>query len=157
MSATILQDNGLTEMPIPRSSNSHFSHSLKTLCQVLQRVLLQMAPSTRNYRVRGLKVAIITVASIFLLTTLLPKSVDSVQSSHNNESSDDLFLQSKMVLGSRPPGCQNKCLNCRPCIATLVIPVHKTKRFSLSSHGEESDSYYLLSWKCRCGNKLFQP
>ncbi|KAM1060585.1 hypothetical protein TB1_024486 [Malus domestica] len=116
-----------------------------------------MAPSTRNYRVRGLKVAIITVASIFLLTTLLPKSVDSVQSSHNNQSSDDLFLQSKMVLGSRPPGCQNKCLNCRPCIATLVIPVHKTKRFSLSSHGEESDSYYLLSWKCRCGNKLFQP
>ncbi|PQQ10334.1 EPIDERMAL PATTERNING FACTOR-like protein 8 [Prunus yedoensis var. nudiflora] len=116
-----------------------------------------MAPASRSYHVHGLKVAIITVASIFLLTILLPNTVDSLHSSNNSESDDDEFRQSKMVLGSRPPGCQNKCLNCRPCIATLVIPVHKTKRFSLSSHGEEDDSYYLLSWKCRCGNKLFQP
>ncbi|KAB1219856.1 EPIDERMAL PATTERNING FACTOR-like protein 8 [Morella rubra] len=60
------------------------------------------------------------------------------------------------VLGSKPPGCVNRCLNCRPCIATLVIPSHQMKEFSASSCGED-DSYYLLSWKCRCGNKLFQP
>ncbi|GFQ04599.1 epidermal patterning factor-like protein 8 [Phtheirospermum japonicum] len=58
-----------------------------------------------------------------------------------------------MILGSRPPGCVNKCLNCRPCKATLVIPPHKS-----SSHDrEDDDTYYLLSWKCRCGNKLYQP
>ncbi|XP_062154197.1 EPIDERMAL PATTERNING FACTOR-like protein 8 [Alnus glutinosa] len=67
--------------------------------------------------------------------------------------------QREMVLGSKPPGCENKCLNCRPCIATLVIPSHqKTKAFmSTSSSRGEDDRYYLLSWKCRCGNKLYQP
>ncbi|KAK0570465.1 hypothetical protein LWI29_001567 [Acer saccharum] len=60
----------------------------------------------------------------------------------------------KMVLGSRPPQCVNKCLNCRPCVATLVVPSHpKNHRFKT----QEDENYYLLSWKCRCGNKLFQP
>jgi len=63
--------------------------------------------------------------------------------------------QSEMVLGSKPPGCVNKCLNCRPCMATLVIP-HERNGFSAKTRGED-DSYYLLSWKCRCGNKLYQP
>ncbi|KAK3210930.1 hypothetical protein Dsin_015636 [Dipteronia sinensis] len=66
--------------------------------------------------------------------------------------------QVKMVLGSRPPQCVNKCLNCRPCVATLVVPSHPKNRFkaSISSH-QEDENYYLLAWKCRCGNKLFQP
>lgn len=63
--------------------------------------------------------------------------------------------QREMVLGSKPPGCVNKCLNCRPCMATLVIP-HQRNGFSAKTRGED-DSYYLLSWKCRCGNKLYQP
>ena len=69
-------------------------------------------------------------------------------------------LEEKMVIGSRPPGCQNKCMNCRPCMAAAVVPVHrmKGKAFqSFSSSREEEDSYYLLSWKCRCGNKIYQP
>ncbi|KAH9622533.1 hypothetical protein KSS87_014602 [Heliosperma pusillum] len=56
----------------------------------------------------------------------------------------------RMVIGSRPPRCTNRCMNCRPCMAVLVIPPHR-----LSPHEEEN--YYLLSWKCRCHNKLFQP
>ncbi|KAF8400636.1 hypothetical protein HHK36_013935 [Tetracentron sinense] len=64
--------------------------------------------------------------------------------------------QRKLVLGSRPPRCINKCLSCSPCMATLVIPPHQSRGFKVSSH-EEDDSYYLLSWKCRCGDKLFQP
>ncbi|XP_071715475.1 EPIDERMAL PATTERNING FACTOR-like protein 8 [Rutidosis leptorrhynchoides] len=65
--------------------------------------------------------------------------------------------QSKKILGSRPPGCVNKCSNCNPCRATLVIPPHhKTMDRYQSSHGDE-DCYYLLSWKCKCGDKLFQP
>ncbi|CAI9779956.1 unnamed protein product [Fraxinus pennsylvanica] len=62
----------------------------------------------------------------------------------------------KMVLGSRPPGCVNKCMNCRPCEATVVIPPHRKKVFEkLSNRGD--DTYYLLAWKCRCGDKLYQP
>ena len=65
--------------------------------------------------------------------------------------------QREMAVGSRPPECVNKCFSCRPCMATLVIPTHQMKRLQAKSRGEDSDSYYLLSWKCRCGNKLFQP
>ena len=65
---------------------------------------------------------------------------------------------SKKVIGSRPPACVNKCHKCRPCMATLVVPHNKKKGFSLKvvSPGED-DPYYLLSWKCTCGHKLFQP
>ncbi|KAF2299668.1 hypothetical protein GH714_002292 [Hevea brasiliensis] len=65
-----------------------------------------------------------------------------------------------MVLGSKPPGCVNKCFSCKPCMATLVVPSHqKDPTFKALSHGDDDDSgrYYLLSWKCRCGEKLFQP
>ncbi|KAI9161892.1 hypothetical protein LWI28_021794 [Acer negundo] len=37
-----------------------------------------------------------------------------------------------MVLGSKPPGCVNKCLNCRPCTATLVIPSNHDKKKTTS-------------------------
>nr|GMC93977.1 EPIDERMAL PATTERNING FACTOR-like protein 8 [Ipomoea batatas] len=50
----------------------------------------------------------------------------------------------------------------RPCVAALVIPPHDDKNgfrrpSSSSSSGAGDESYYLLSWKCRCGNKYFQP
>ncbi|EXB67299.1 hypothetical protein L484_025781 [Morus notabilis] len=117
-----------------------------------------MAPSTRTFPQR-LKVAhvllLITVVFIFSLTILPSKPVLGFDqySSRKWESTEE---KRKMVLGSRPPGCVNKCMNCRPCRATLVIPSHQKRSFEISSHGED-DSYYLLSWKCRCGNKLFQP
>jgi len=59
-------------------------------------------------------------------------------------------------IGSKPPDCGNKCMNCRPCTATLVVPNHKRKGFMASSPSKD-DSYYLLSWKCRCGDKFFPP
>ncbi|KZV56055.1 EPIDERMAL PATTERNING FACTOR-like protein 2 [Dorcoceras hygrometricum] len=68
----------------------------------------------------------------------------------------------KMILGSRPPACSvEKCMNCRPCEATLVIPPHRNNdnknRNMERTYRREDDSYYLLSWKCRCGNKFYQP
>ncbi|MCL7033210.1 hypothetical protein MKW94_006190, partial [Papaver nudicaule] len=75
-----------------------------------------------------------------------------------------------MILGSRPPQCVNKCFSCSPCTAALVIiPPHQreTKSVrtnlmasspaSLVSKQDDDGSYYLLSWKCRCGNKIYPP
>ncbi|MCL7035160.1 hypothetical protein MKW94_003257 [Papaver nudicaule] len=74
-----------------------------------------------------------------------------------------------MILGSRPPQCVNKCFSCRPCTAALVISPHnrETKSVrtnlmasspaSLVSKQDDDGTYYLLSWKCRCGNKTYQP
>jgi len=69
---------------------------------------------------------------------------------------NDSLEDRKMVIGSKPPACLNKCMNCRPCIATLVVS-QKRKSYRVSSRGDDDDTYYLLAWKCRCGNKVFQP
>lgn len=63
--------------------------------------------------------------------------------------------QMKLVLGSTPPRCVNKCLSCKPCSAALVTSPHHRKEFQASFQRDES--YYLLSWKCKCKDKYFQP
>ncbi|KAK7264920.1 hypothetical protein RJT34_32533 [Clitoria ternatea] len=67
--------------------------------------------------------------------------------------------QKKLVLGSRPPRCVNKCLSCRPCMAALVItPHHRVGHIHKAiTTAQRDEGYYLLSWKCKCGNKFFQP
>ncbi|KAJ7951899.1 putative Epidermal patterning factor-like protein [Quillaja saponaria] len=112
-----------------------------------------MAPSSRtSYSLHELTVSV-TVAFIIFLPFLPTKSGGSLLLVNRTASLEE----SKMVLGSKPPACVNKCLNCRPCMVTLVIPTHQKKGFAASSSHREEDSYYLLSWKCRCGNRLFQP
>ncbi|KAM3269041.1 EPIDERMAL PATTERNING FACTOR-like protein 8 [Capsicum chacoense] len=69
----------------------------------------------------------------------------------------------RMAIGSKPPACVNKCMSCHPCKATLVIsPGQKNKGGRPNSNTDPSrrqadDTYYLLSWKCRCRDQLFQP
>ncbi|XVE98336.1 hypothetical protein REPUB_Repub03eG0097500 [Reevesia pubescens] len=97
-----------------------------------------------------LKIAVLNVMLIFYLTFSSSKSVGSVSITANDSSK-----QVKMVLGSRPPKCVNKCFSCRPCMAVLVAsPHHRTGRSS-SYQGDES--YYLLAWKCKFGDKFFHP
>ncbi|KAK4772655.1 hypothetical protein SAY86_014527 [Trapa natans] len=79
-----------------------------------------------------------------------------------------------MAMGSRPPNCINKCSSCRPCVPTLVA----TGRHGTSSLGkdggnssgvftagqriggreeEDDQRYYLLTWRCRCRDKIYDP
>ncbi|KAF8026733.1 hypothetical protein BT93_F3263 [Corymbia citriodora subsp. variegata] len=88
--------------------------------------------------------------------------------------SGESLKQGEMVLGSRPPDCVDRCLGCAPCVPTLVIPGYQKKHFGTSSRedhihnfqtegfrtsssGEDGNGYYLLSWRCRCGDKIFHP
>ncbi|KAI6689946.1 hypothetical protein NL676_026774 [Syzygium grande] len=82
----------------------------------------------------------------------------------------------EMILGSRPPDCVDRCFGCIPCAPALVVPGYQKKHFTTSSSEDHShnfqtewsrtsssdddkddDSYYLLSWRCRCGDKIFHP
>ncbi|GMP34775.1 hypothetical protein CsSME_00007506 [Camellia sinensis var. sinensis] len=113
-----------------------------------------MALSAKKYP-HGLKIAV-TVILMSSLSFLPSKSVGTQLSSDSKNQ-----RQRKMVLGSRPPVCENKCMSCRPCMATLVIPPpqdnKKSFKESSSSSHREDDYYYLLSWKCKCGDTLYQP
>nr|XP_043618491.1 EPIDERMAL PATTERNING FACTOR-like protein 8 [Erigeron canadensis] len=106
-----------------------------------------MAPA-RTYLLLSFRV-VVTAALILIFSTVVSHSIPGYDG-------DQGVRQNKRVIGSRPPGCVNKCVNCRPCQATLVIPPHpKMINYRAQSHWE--DNYYLLSWKCKCGDKLFQP
>ncbi|KAD2806164.1 hypothetical protein R6Q59_028844 [Mikania micrantha] len=100
---------------------------------------------------RGLK-------TVFTAILLLSLTVSHSISGYGDEGVVSV-RQNKKILGSRPPRCVNRCVNCSPCEATLVIPAHpnsiKSIDYRHQSHWE--DNYYLLSWKCKCGDKLFQP
>ncbi|XP_021277408.1 EPIDERMAL PATTERNING FACTOR-like protein 8 [Herrania umbratica] len=105
--------------------------------------------SFRNHPVE-LKIAV-SVMLIFYLTFSPSKSVGSVSVTATHRSKQVM----KMVLGSRPPKCVNRCFSCRPCMAALVASPHHRNGRSSSYQGDES--YYLLAWKCKCGDKFFQP
>nr|XP_016462221.1 PREDICTED: uncharacterized protein LOC107785430 [Nicotiana tabacum] len=59
-----------------------------------------------------------------------------------------LPITDAVKVGSKQPKCEGKCLNCTPCTPTLIAPIHQAK---------QDYGYYLLAWKCKCGNKLFHP
>ncbi|KAI9192470.1 hypothetical protein LWI28_023306 [Acer negundo] len=128
-----------------------------------------MASSSSNYQSGGLPVAMILIIMLLLISLIPSKTVGLGFPSYkkDRECTSVQLKEKEKVVGSRPPGCSNKCLTCRPCMATLVIQPHQWKWnnifkrfFKTTSHDDEEagdSSYYLLSWKCKCNNKLFQP
>ncbi|XP_023531007.1 EPIDERMAL PATTERNING FACTOR-like protein 1 isoform X2 [Cucurbita pepo subsp. pepo] len=99
--------------------------------------------------------------SLFLILPLI-FSLSVFHPTSGNEDSK----QKELAIGSRPPKCFNKCLNCKPCVAALVISQrHKgddSNNGGVVSNLEaaqvpKDDAYYLLSWKCKCKDKYFQP
>ncbi|KAF8411439.1 hypothetical protein HHK36_003988 [Tetracentron sinense] len=81
-----------------------------------------------------------------------------------------LLMEDKTRLGSAPPSCHNKCNQCHPCMAVQVptLPIRDRVEPGLgrtipldlesspSTTGEYSN-YKPLGWKCRCGDRLFNP
>ncbi|KAL9326213.1 hypothetical protein ACSQ67_006858 [Phaseolus vulgaris] len=100
----------------------------------------------------GLKTFVTLILIISL--TLFPSNSVGSDSTKDGKG----LKQKKLVLGSRPPKCVNKCLSCKPCMAALVIsPHHRVSHIHKATTAQRDEGYYLLSWKCKCGNKFFQP
>ncbi|XP_042484065.1 EPIDERMAL PATTERNING FACTOR-like protein 8 [Macadamia integrifolia] len=98
---------------------------------------------------------VLRVAVIFLIFFLTLPPYEPVGLSFSDY--DEKVKERKQVLGSKPPGCVGKCFSCKPCMAALVIPPHQRQGERVIPSHEEDDRYYLLSWKCTCGDKFFQP
>ncbi|XP_043713719.1 EPIDERMAL PATTERNING FACTOR-like protein 2 [Telopea speciosissima] len=71
-------------------------------------------------------------------------------------------------IGSRPPKCEKKCSSCGHCEAVQVPAVpqqrssinsrHSSKVSTIAySRGEDNSNYKPMSWKCKCGDIIFNP
>ncbi|XP_043711432.1 EPIDERMAL PATTERNING FACTOR-like protein 2 [Telopea speciosissima] len=73
----------------------------------------------------------------------------------------------RSLIGSRPPTCEGKCSSCGHCEAIQVpaIPkqrngnsTHSSKVSTIAySRSEDNSNYKPMSWKCKCGDMIFNP
>ncbi|KAI3437133.1 Epidermal patterning factor-like protein [Psidium guajava] len=88
-----------------------------------------------------------------------------------------LTKRMRSLIGSRPPMCERKCSSCGHCEAVQVpfVPqqVRSPRRVrSVRSHiasastrvgaayyarGDDISNYKPMTWKCKCGDTLFNP
>ncbi|KAK8517436.1 hypothetical protein V6N13_127615 [Hibiscus sabdariffa] len=70
-------------------------------------------------------------------------------------------------IGSRPPRCERRCSSCGHCEA-IKVPVDPQLRngnkniaaFNFDAayaRGVDNSNYKPMSWKCKCGNFIFNP
>ncbi|KAK8678055.1 hypothetical protein V6N13_143568 [Hibiscus sabdariffa] len=74
----------------------------------------------------------------------------------------------RSLIGSRPPRCERRCSSCPHCEA-IQVPVttlsksRRTRQFSAAlfsisySRGDDISNYKPMSWKCKCGNLIYNP
>ncbi|XP_008237007.1 PREDICTED: EPIDERMAL PATTERNING FACTOR-like protein 2 [Prunus mume] len=71
-------------------------------------------------------------------------------------------------IGSRPPRCERRCSSCGHCEAIQVPANPQVKSGNKNSSSvastiayargdENSSNYKPMSWKCKCGNSIFNP
>ncbi|KAK8693141.1 hypothetical protein V6N13_070735 [Hibiscus sabdariffa] len=94
-----------------------------------------------------------------------PTSAISFSKTVNEEKATVLRGQ----IGSRPPRCERRCSSCGHCEA-IQVPTnpqvrHGNQQSSTSisdvalarKGGDGNSNYKPLSWKCKCGNFIFNP
>ncbi|KAI4327299.1 hypothetical protein L6164_019776 [Bauhinia variegata] len=69
-------------------------------------------------------------------------------------------------IGSRPPRCERRCHSCGHCEA-IQVPTNpqlqngksNSSTFSTIEYarGDDTSNYKPMSWKCKCGNLIFNP
>ncbi|EEF30386.1 EPIDERMAL PATTERNING FACTOR-like protein 2 [Ricinus communis] len=71
-------------------------------------------------------------------------------------------------IGSRPPRCEKRCSTCGHCEA-IQVPTnpqinHGNRNYSSSTfsnvayaRGDDASNYKPMSWKCKCGDLIFNP
>ncbi|CAI9766887.1 unnamed protein product [Fraxinus pennsylvanica] len=60
-------------------------------------------------------------------------------------------------IGSRPPQCEKRCSSCAHCEA-IQVPTNSTTISGIAyNRGDDPPNYKSMSWKCKCGNQIFNP
>ncbi|XP_054808072.1 EPIDERMAL PATTERNING FACTOR-like protein 2 isoform X1 [Prosopis cineraria] len=79
--------------------------------------------------------------------------------------SEDDATSVRARIGSRPPKCEGRCSWCGHCEA-IQVPTNpqvqkEEMNTAISAYGRGDESttsnYKPMSWKCKCGNLIFNP
>ncbi|RDX87224.1 EPIDERMAL PATTERNING FACTOR-like protein 2 [Mucuna pruriens] len=81
---------------------------------------------------------------------------------HQTVSEDKTILRPR--IGSRPPKCERRCRSCGHCEA-IQVPTNpqaqngkkNSSKFSTIAYASSGSNYKPMSWKCKCGNLIFNP
>ncbi|XP_010437182.1 PREDICTED: EPIDERMAL PATTERNING FACTOR-like protein 2 isoform X2 [Camelina sativa] len=100
-----------------------------------------------------------------------PNSVDITK--REGVQDEKMMMMMRGLIGSRPPRCERvRCRSCGHCEAIQVPTNPQTKLhspFTSSSssssemihldytRGDDSTNYKPMSWKCKCGNSIYNP
>ncbi|OIV94043.1 hypothetical protein TanjilG_14290 [Lupinus angustifolius] len=83
---------------------------------------------------------------------------------HQNVGEKKTMLRAQ--IGSRPPRCERRCRTCGHCEAIQVPTNPQTQNGKINSSkvstiayakGNDNSNYKPMSWKCKCGNYIFNP
>lgn len=75
-----------------------------------------------------------------------------------------VMVRMRSMIGSRPPRCAERCKSCGRCVA-IQVPIVGTKKAETRGHfygtaysrGDDISNYKPMSWKCKCGDLIFNP
>ncbi|KAK4434285.1 EPIDERMAL PATTERNING FACTOR-like protein 2 [Sesamum alatum] len=72
-------------------------------------------------------------------------------------------VKMRLMIGSRPPRCEERCKSCGQCEA-VQVPIAPTSKKTTHFHaniaysrGDDISSYKPMCWKCKCGDFFFNP
>ncbi|PIN05743.1 hypothetical protein CDL12_19061 [Handroanthus impetiginosus] len=84
----------------------------------------------------------------------------------NLKKEEEMAVKTRVLIGSRPPRCDQRCSNCGHCEA-VQVPITPTIKFLQPeiysapriaySRGDGISNYKPMCWKCKCGDFIFNP
>ncbi|XP_042029740.1 EPIDERMAL PATTERNING FACTOR-like protein 2 [Salvia splendens] len=84
---------------------------------------------------------------ILLISTF---NVQGRKVAHNNSQVKEEKTMWRSQIGSRPPRCERQCSTCTRCEAIQVPTI-------AAARDQGNSNYKPMSWKCKCGNLIFNP
>ncbi|GAB2269565.1 hypothetical protein Dimus_004485 [Dionaea muscipula] len=100
-------------------------------------------------------------------------TVDAVKGLKRDIGEKNGMERSLSLIGSRPPRCKTRCSNCGHCEA-IQVPIAPQQRLKPAdgggnhplqnstpmaeySRGNDMSNYKPMSWRCKCGDFIFNP
>ncbi|XP_073274912.1 EPIDERMAL PATTERNING FACTOR-like protein 2 [Primulina huaijiensis] len=108
----------------------------------------------------------LAISFLILLISSLEGRILSRNGDNKKIVDEDKLSALRPQIGSRPPRCEGRCSSCGHCVA-IQVPTNPQSRNNIKNSAEvlvtafARDDYHSnykpMSWKCKCGNLIFNP